>query len=136
MTLPTPHRGTAHADWQRQGEALFGPDRQAWRFICPSCSHIASIAEWQMAGAPEGAVGFSCIGRFAGSGVSPRAAASAAFGRNGGPCNYTGGGLFQLNPVSIEFEDARAPTSFFEFDLTGAAHEHPSYSASALAEVK
>jgi len=75
--------------------AKFGEDRNNWRFICPACGHVASVAEYEAAGAPEGAVGFSCIGRWSG-------ASREAFGEGEGPCNYAGGGLIGLNPVYIE----------------------------------
>jgi hypothetical protein len=136
MILPTPQRITSYGSWLRHGESLFGPDRQTWRFVCPSCCHIASIAQWLRSGAPESAVGFSCIGRYPGSGVGPQVAASQAFGRSGGPCNYTGAGLFNLNPVTIEFDDGREATSSFEFDLPAALAVHPSSSEPAPAEVK
>ena len=136
MITPTAHRTISEADWQREGELLFGPDRRAWRFVCPSCAHIARVTDWQRSGAPEGAVAYNCIGRFPGSGVSPQDAATAAFGRSGGPCNYTGGGIFNLNPVTINFDDGRESGRFFEFELT-AAHQAPAASADSLpAEVK
>lgn len=85
-----------HEQWEAEGTRRFGPDQMAWRFVCPVCGHIASVADYKAAGAPVGAVAFSCIGRYL---PNPR----EAFGGKGpGPCNYTGGGLFGLNPVAIE----------------------------------
>lgn len=85
-----------HFEWFAEGERLFGPGIMQWRFVCPSCGHIASVQDWKDAGAPEGAVAFSCIGRY----LPER---SEAFGGQGsGPCNYTGGGLIRLNPVDVE----------------------------------
>ena len=87
-----------------EGERLFGPDRRLWRFRCPVCGHAACGEEYLAAGAPEGAVGFSCIGRWMDG-------ARSAFGGSGpGPCDYAGGGLFGLNPVHVI-----GAGDFFEF---------------------
>jgi len=39
---------------------------------------------------------FSCIGRL-------ETPATDAFSGKKGPCNYAGGGLFQLNPIYVEY---------------------------------
>jgi hypothetical protein len=83
-----------HEEWLAEGRRRFGDDIMRWRFVCPSCGHVASVQDWKNAGATEGEVAFSCVGR--------RTGGSAAFGERGkGPCNYAGGGLFRINPVSI-----------------------------------
>lgn len=83
-----------YEEWLAEGEALFGPDKMKWKFVCPSCGHIATVKDWRDAGAPTGAVAFSCVGRFTGS--------KRQLGdKTGGPCNYTGGGLFKLNPIEV-----------------------------------
>lgn len=83
-------------EWFAEGTRLFGDDVMKWRFVCPSCGHIASVQDWKDAGAPEGAVAFSCVGRY----LPER---SEAFGGKGsGPCNYAGGGLFIIHPVNVE----------------------------------
>lgn len=88
-------RTISEQEWNGQGEALFGADRMAWRFVCPSCGHVASVADWKAAGAPAEAAAFSCVGRWVGG--------NEAFGGPGtGPCNYAGGGLIGLNPVRVE----------------------------------
>jgi hypothetical protein len=81
-------------DWRQEGERRFGPDPMNWRFVCPCCGYIATPKDWQTAGAKEGEVAFSCVGR--------RIGGKDAFDRTGpGPCNYAGGGLFRLNPVRV-----------------------------------
>ena len=66
--------------------------------VCPVCGHIATAAEYYAAGARIEAAGFSCIGRWIGG--------RPAFEKGGkGPCNYTGGGLFKLNPWTVIIED-------------------------------
>ena len=80
-----------------EAETKFGKNRLNWKFVCPACGHIMSTADYLAAGAPEGAVGFSCIGRW--NNLGKRGAFD-----NGkpGPCDYAGGGLICLNPVEIE----------------------------------
>jgi predicted RNA-binding Zn-ribbon protein involved in translation (DUF1610 family) len=29
--------------WEAKGAELFGDDREAWRFVCPTCGNVASI---------------------------------------------------------------------------------------------
>jgi hypothetical protein len=98
------------AEWNVEGERLFGKDRLLWKFVCPICGHVAAVQDWKAAGAPIGAVAFSCIGRY-------QKKARKAFGEKGpGPCDYAGGGLFPFNPVVIEgqkenrFDFARGAT--------------------------
>jgi hypothetical protein len=82
-------------EFHATARARFGNDPMGWRFVCPSCGHIAAVRDWKGAGAPEGAVAFSCVGRWLG------ADGDRTFRRQGGPCNYAGGGLFPLNPVRV-----------------------------------
>lgn len=88
--------------YMADAEEKFGPDKMNWKFVCPSCGNVASVAAYKAAGAPEGAVGFSCVGRWTG--------ATKNIGEKPGPCNYSGGGLFGLNPVTIEGHG-----NYFEF---------------------
>ena len=88
-------------EWNAEGERRFGTDRLNWKFKCPACKHVASVRDYKEAMAPEGAVGFSCIGRWTG------ALREAFEGKRErpGPCNYAGGGLIGLNPVEIVVGD-------------------------------
>jgi len=81
--------------WEQRGRDLWGDDKREWLFECPVCKHVASANDYQRAGAPPGAVAFSCLGRWI-------EGAKAAFEASGkGPCTYAGGGLFKLNPITI-----------------------------------
>lgn len=80
-------------DWEAEARRRFGENAMDWKFVCPSCGHIASVADWKAAGATEGEVAFSCVGR--------HIEASQQMCRRPGPCNYAGGGLIRLNPVKI-----------------------------------
>ncbi len=106
-------RHLTEAEWNAEGKVLFGAEKMTWRFVCPVCKHVAAARDWQAAGAPAGAIAFSCVGRW-------RPNAREAFSREGkGPCNYAGGGLFKLNPVFVTASDG-AEHQLFEFDKTGA----------------
>lgn len=88
-------RTVTYEEWLAEAKAKFGDDSMDWRFVCPVCKHEASVRDWKNAGAEEGEVAFSCIGRHM---DKPR----KAFEETGkGPCNYAGGGLFRLNPVTV-----------------------------------
>lgn len=93
-----------YEEWEKEAKQKFGDDPLNWKFKCPSCKFIASVKDWRDAGAKEGAVAFSCVGRFTGN---PKDTAKAAFGGGPGPCNYTGGGLIGLNPIEVEFPDGK-----------------------------
>lgn len=86
-----------HAEWKAEAVRRFGPDSNEWRFVCPCCGHVASVKDWRAAGAKDGEIAFSCIGRRA-------ATAREAFDKGKGPCNYAGGGLFKLNPTEVDGE--------------------------------
>jgi hypothetical protein len=98
-------------EWQAEAKRRFGSDPLAWRFVCPSCGHVASVADYKAAGAPEGAVGFSCVGRWTNA---KREAFSKS--KRKGPCNYAGGGLFRLNPVRVTKPDGES-LDVFAFDV-------------------
>lgn len=94
-----------HAEWKAKAVELFGADSAKWRFVCPCCKHVASVADWEAAGAPEGAIAFSCVGRWSG-------ARREAFTNGVGPCNYAGGGLFALNPIRVTLPDGKTHDVF------------------------
>jgi len=77
-----------------EGQRLFGPDVLQWRFKCPACGHVATVQDWKDAGAPEGAVAYSCIGRY-------RQHARPAFAMGAGPCDYTLGGLICIAELYV-----------------------------------
>jgi hypothetical protein len=99
------------AEWIAEATRRFGSDPIGWRFICPSCSHVASVKDWRDAGASEGAVAFSCVGRYL------DADGTMAFKLAGGPCNYAGGGLFKINPVTVIDDEGRKHTVFAFADV-------------------
>lgn len=98
---PSPEVVMTREEWEAEGRQRFGEDKLKWAFVCPICGHVATVQEYKDAGAPHGAVAFSCIGRWAGS-------KRQAFGGEGagevrqGPCDYAGGGLFMVNPLEVD----------------------------------
>lgn len=88
-------------EWEAEGRRRFGDDKMKWAFVCPICDHVATVQEYKDAGAPHGAVAFSCVGRWVG-------AKRQAFGGEGagedrpGPCDYAGGGFFMVNPLEVD----------------------------------
>lgn len=97
-----------YEQWEKKGRELFGENKFNWRFVCPVCKHVASVRDWQQAGLPETTVAFSCVGRGM---ENPR---KAFDGKGSGPCDYAGGGLFELNPVTITKPDGTTG-DFFAF---------------------
>lgn len=111
-------RTLSHEQWLDEGRERFGECVMQWRFVCPSCGHVASVQDWKDAGASTGEVAFSCIGRRI---ADPAAAAAAAFKGAGGPCNYTSGGLFQISPVIVVLDEHTAWTCFEFAEVPHAA---------------
>lgn len=71
---------TTH-EWNEEGERLFGADRGEWRFVCPMCETVASIADYRGLHATPKQIGRQCIGTLL---PEVRALGSKATG----PCNY------------------------------------------------
>jgi hypothetical protein len=99
-------REISEADWNKEGENLFGKNMMDWKFVCPSCGYVASIQDWKNVGAREGHVAYSCVGRWM---DNPNTMFKK---KNGGPCDYAGGGLFALNPVQVMRTDGTVRQTF------------------------
>lgn len=98
------------AEWLAKGVELFGEDKMTWKFRCPICGYVACGYDYKALkdnGANGGHVGYSCIGRFVRN--LPKREANGP-----GPCDYAGGGLIQLNPVTVIYKDGRQ-VDVFEF---------------------
>ena len=102
-----------YEEWLREGEKRFGKDHANWKFKCPSCGYVASAADYKEAGAPQGAVGFSCIGRWSGH------MDKDMFRKDGGPCNYAGGGFcfYSKKDAQGALRAAKATNDSFEKNL-------------------
>lgn len=112
---PAAMRTITFDEWILEGKKRFGDNQDDWRFICPACGHVAKVSDWRAAGAGT-AIAFSCIGRYIAGGPKRR-----AFGGSGpGPCDYAGGGLFRIAPVTVTVP-GEDPHLLFEFDLWSQA---------------
>jgi len=81
-----------------EGIRRFGNDPLNWKFICPICSHVASVQDFLNVGAPEGMIGIACIGAV----KRPQQVFNPTNGTGRGPCNYTGRGKFDFNPLEVQ----------------------------------
>lgn len=99
-------RKLTHKEWMEEGAKRFGKDMHKWKFKYPVCGHVTSVQDWVDAGAPEGAIAFSCVGRWI------EGSKDAFEGKGSGPCNYAGGGLFRLNPVTVIHTDGSEHQAF------------------------
>lgn len=86
-------------EWKAKGKELFGDNKLEWKFICPSCGIIQTANEIKKANpslTDERAFNFAlfgCIGRALGS--------ENSIWSKKQPCNYTSGGLFNLNKTIV-----------------------------------
>jgi hypothetical protein len=86
-------------EWLEEGKKRFGEAMLFWKFVCPICKTVIEARDYKKAGAPPSAIGFNCIGRYL---KSPQKAFGDKKIIKGQPCDYTGGGLFKLNPVEVD----------------------------------
>ena len=96
-------------EWRAEAVRRFGEDHKQWKFVCPVCKYVQSVQDYLDANAPQGAIGFSCVGRYI------EGEAKQAFDvsvKEEGPCNYAGGGLFRLNPITVILPDESEHQAF------------------------
>ena len=74
-------------DWIAELQLRFGTDSKQWAFKCPSCGNVQTANDFLQhnVGHAKDNVYYSCIGRYV----------------EGIGCNWTLGGLFQINKVSV-----------------------------------
>lgn len=106
-------------DWLAEGERLFGPDKKQWKWKCPNCGHVQSIADFielrdlkilDPKFDPGQVAYYSCIGRF-----DTRIPEEdvGQIGDKKSPCNYTLCGLFVFAKTFVVNESGSHPV--FEF---------------------
>lgn len=97
-------------EWQEEAMRRFGEDGLKWKFVCPVCVHVASVADYlpyKAQGASPDSAAKECIGRYTGA---------KEFKNHGkGPCNYAGYGLFRLSPIRIEIPGIQDGMHCFAF---------------------
>lgn len=107
--MPANEIVTMNADaWEAEGTRLFGPEQLNWKFKCPICGNVQSPADflpYKNEGATPDSAYKVCIGRFLPDGKQRRAfgfGGATALPEPKAPCDYTSGGLFNLNPLIVE----------------------------------
>jgi hypothetical protein len=118
----------SYQDWKREIKERY-PNQADIVFVCPLCGYHQTVKACEEAGMSEGMIGFSCIGRM---NEKPR----RAFGGKGkGPCDYAGGGLFQLNPVIVKIRENGNETEIGVFDVAERPFcDDPKYAVSKPSE--
>jgi hypothetical protein len=95
----------SEAEWQAEGERLYGPDVMKWRFRCPVCGNVASVedfCQFKAQGATPDCAYQECIGRWLPDCASNLHVKPARDGSKA-PCDYCAYGLFRLgNVVTLE----------------------------------
>lgn len=100
------------AEWLALGEKLFGPEKLEWRFVCPACKHVQKPIDfrpYKEQGVTAETAYMNCIGRYDGHGSNDMFSGKQ-------PCNYTSGGLLNLNPLSVS--SGEETFRVFDFDRT------------------
>lgn len=95
------------ADWIEEARKRYQEFGKV-AFRCPICGFVATVQDYWAAKAPEGMIGYSCIGRLIG------AKRNAFGGKGDGPCDYAGGGLFRMNPIHL-LKKGKIETEIFDF---------------------
>ena len=85
-----------YEEWHAKGQRLYGENELIWKFRCPSCGHVQCAEDFRPYSNNGDNAYFKCIGRF--DGIH----GNVPMGTKPGPCNYSGGGLFDLNPICVQ----------------------------------
>lgn len=96
-------------EWKAEAIRRFGEAPQGWKFKCPCCGHVQSMQDFADVGADINLAYFNCIGRHDGK------HGAVQMGTKPGPCNYTGGGLFNLNPRAVLHPENASVLRIFDF---------------------
>ncbi|WP_420104116.1 VVA0879 family protein [Bosea sp. (in: a-proteobacteria)] len=123
MSVETISLDEAHRRMKAQGVS----HQRHFAFRCPLCSTVQSMASLVAAGAkPETVheyIAFSCEGRFTDAGPAARSgdqSRKAKERRAVRGCDWTLGGLFQLQKLQIEYPDGKIRPSFEIVDAADA----------------
>lgn len=94
--VPTTGINYSLEEWHKEGIRRFGDNFANWKFICPMCGNIASIADVvKVGGTPDDATN-KCIGRWIN--VHTRVFVDHPIVP---PCDYHGASLFQISPNRV-----------------------------------
>lgn len=73
-------------EWRYTAVSLFGQDPGKWRFKCPRCGNVATVAEFDKFGTEPDAATQECIGRY----------------RKDKGCNWAAYGLLDICTTHVE----------------------------------
>ena len=113
----------SYEEWRSEALTRFGDAPKQGRFVCPVCGFEQCAQDFfDQTDLSEEEIrkvtAFSCIGRWIDG-------SRDAFSKGGeGPCSYAGGGLFRLNPVTVEFDNGKSQ-SYFAFAATDQGGHAP-----------
>lgn len=84
------------AEWGKQGEILFGSDRKAWRFTCPSCGLEQGAEDFEALGIKgedemHALLGYTCVGYFRRGLLGALNVVGPGERSQGAGCTYEGG---------------------------------------------
>lgn len=79
------------ADWLKELRSRFGEDDEEWKFVCPSCGHVQSVADFKAIGVDGNKAYYECIGRY--KNIDGKTDKKA--------CKYTLCGLFVLDHDTV-----------------------------------
>lgn len=91
------------SEWNKELIERFGGNYENWKFVCPVCGHVQSMADFKAIDKDINLSYSCCIGRFTGS--------DDKTGVKG--CNYTVNGLFSLNKTTV-ISEKYLPIKVFE----------------------
>jgi hypothetical protein len=96
-------------EWKKHAISKFGESASEWAFKCPCCGNIQTMQQFDNLGVDPNLAYFNCIGRHDGK------HGHVDMGTKPGPCNYTGGGLFNMNPVAVIHPETGKTLYVFDF---------------------
>ena len=99
-------------EWLARGRALFGEDPLQWRFKCPICGHVQTMADFKAIGAQSQSAYRECIGRHLPKSASNLGGTPGKDGRKS-PCDYAAYGLFQFGDKVIPEGQEKVITVFY-----------------------
>lgn len=95
-------------DWKLEAIRRFGENLKNWTFVCPSCGNIQSMGDFEelvnnkIDDVDPNMAYYNCIGRH-----DTRIEIVGKMCGKIKPCNYTSGGLVNINPVAVKIPDGR-----------------------------
>jgi len=100
-------------EWKLEAIRRFGENPKNWTFVCPSCGNKQTMGAFEelihlkIADVDPNMAYYECIGRH----DTRIEDVGEMYGKTQ-PCNYTSGGLININPVTVRTPDGRIVYAF------------------------